>query len=325
MQWNTAKNAGRNYEMKAANYIGVFIESIVGDEITVRITPVTGVADNAAPAAPAGLFATSGGSKRVSLYDSFDGRGGTHLARLGRQAWTTSTLPPSPAPLLPPTLAAPPRRPDSLAAGVRQLLHRHLVGDGRQHPAGVLGRTPPALTARSRRRRGRIHGVTAVARLAEWRRRDLAPPQGRGRRRLCAVCRLQTCTADRGTAAASTIVPSIALAKGFAPLLCDALISNARPDNWFLLFRRGLRLAQYPARCRHRTARGVRRAQPGSRRLRRRLRARVDIVAFIGPVMSAPLVEDARAERTSPPTIRSGPPSVFTVPAPPRIAAIQTS
>jgi hypothetical protein len=57
MAWNTAKNAGRNYEMKAANYIGIFIEGIAGDEITARICPITGVADQAAPAAPSGSFA----------------------------------------------------------------------------------------------------------------------------------------------------------------------------------------------------------------------------------------------------------------------------
>jgi hypothetical protein len=59
LHWQTGKrNFGRNADLKAANYIGFFVERVeLNGDIVGRITPVSGVADRAAAAAPAGSFA----------------------------------------------------------------------------------------------------------------------------------------------------------------------------------------------------------------------------------------------------------------------------
>ncbi len=55
--WNLGKLDGNYEQLKAANYIGFFIESISGNDIVGRITPVTAVIDPSAPQAPVGSFA----------------------------------------------------------------------------------------------------------------------------------------------------------------------------------------------------------------------------------------------------------------------------
>jgi hypothetical protein len=56
--WNQGKLASRFTDLKAANYIGLFIENVVGDTIVARITPVTAATlDPSAGAAPSGSFA----------------------------------------------------------------------------------------------------------------------------------------------------------------------------------------------------------------------------------------------------------------------------
>ena len=50
------KKNGRNADLKAANFIGVFIEGISSGDVIARITPVTGIYDGNAGPAPAGAF-----------------------------------------------------------------------------------------------------------------------------------------------------------------------------------------------------------------------------------------------------------------------------
>jgi hypothetical protein len=58
LYWNQGKVLGQLTHVKAANFIGVFIESVVGSTITGRITPVTvATLDSGAAAAPSGAFA----------------------------------------------------------------------------------------------------------------------------------------------------------------------------------------------------------------------------------------------------------------------------
>jgi hypothetical protein len=49
------KNNGRFADFKVANYIGFFLESIVGNEIVGRVIPISGLAVGGAPA-PNGAF-----------------------------------------------------------------------------------------------------------------------------------------------------------------------------------------------------------------------------------------------------------------------------
>jgi Flp pilus assembly protein TadG len=50
------KKAGRTADLKAANFIGIFVEGMQGNDVVARITPVTGVYDGSAGAAPQGAF-----------------------------------------------------------------------------------------------------------------------------------------------------------------------------------------------------------------------------------------------------------------------------
>lgn len=54
--WNTGKQQGRTADLKAANYIGFFIEGMQGNDVIGRITPVTGLIDGTGGPAPAGAF-----------------------------------------------------------------------------------------------------------------------------------------------------------------------------------------------------------------------------------------------------------------------------
>jgi len=59
LYWNQGKQAGHAADLKASNYIGVFIESVAANgDVTLRITPgASGVIDSGAAAAPSGSFA----------------------------------------------------------------------------------------------------------------------------------------------------------------------------------------------------------------------------------------------------------------------------
>lgn len=54
--WNSGKRNGRNADLKAANFIGFFIERMNGGDVVGRITPVSGLIDGNAGPAPAGAF-----------------------------------------------------------------------------------------------------------------------------------------------------------------------------------------------------------------------------------------------------------------------------
>jgi Flp pilus assembly protein TadG len=51
----TGKMNGKNADLKVANFIGIFIEGMVGDEVVARITPVPGILNGSGPA-PQGMF-----------------------------------------------------------------------------------------------------------------------------------------------------------------------------------------------------------------------------------------------------------------------------
>jgi Flp pilus assembly protein TadG len=58
LYWNQGKQAGHAADLKAANYIGLFIESVdASGNVTARITPATGVIDSGAGPAPSNAFA----------------------------------------------------------------------------------------------------------------------------------------------------------------------------------------------------------------------------------------------------------------------------
>jgi Flp pilus assembly protein TadG len=58
LYWNQGKQQGHTADLKASNYIGLFIESVDAmGNVTARITPVTGTLDSGAGAAPTGSFA----------------------------------------------------------------------------------------------------------------------------------------------------------------------------------------------------------------------------------------------------------------------------
>ena len=54
--YDLGKANGRNASLKAANFIGFFIEGMNGGDVLGRITPVGGIVDATAGAAPAGAF-----------------------------------------------------------------------------------------------------------------------------------------------------------------------------------------------------------------------------------------------------------------------------
>ena len=54
--YDTGKQNGRNADLKVANYIGFYIESISGNNVYGRITPVSGLIKGNGGPAPAGAF-----------------------------------------------------------------------------------------------------------------------------------------------------------------------------------------------------------------------------------------------------------------------------
>jgi hypothetical protein len=50
------KKNGRNADLKAANFIGVFVEGLQGNDVRARIVPIPGILDDAAGPAPPGAF-----------------------------------------------------------------------------------------------------------------------------------------------------------------------------------------------------------------------------------------------------------------------------
>jgi len=54
--YETGKHNGRNASLKVANWIGVFVESVGGGQVTGRITPVSGLNKGQLGPAPAGSF-----------------------------------------------------------------------------------------------------------------------------------------------------------------------------------------------------------------------------------------------------------------------------
>jgi hypothetical protein len=54
--WNVGKQNGRPADLKAANYVGFFVEGLQGNDVIGRITPVSGLVDGDAAPAPAGAF-----------------------------------------------------------------------------------------------------------------------------------------------------------------------------------------------------------------------------------------------------------------------------
>ena len=54
--YDTGKRNGRNADLTTANYIGIFIEGMQGNDVIARITPVSGILDGDAGPAPAGAF-----------------------------------------------------------------------------------------------------------------------------------------------------------------------------------------------------------------------------------------------------------------------------
>jgi Flp pilus assembly protein TadG len=56
LYWNEGKRNGRTADLKAANFIGFFIEGMRGNDVVGRITPVSGLVDGHAGDAPQGSF-----------------------------------------------------------------------------------------------------------------------------------------------------------------------------------------------------------------------------------------------------------------------------
>jgi len=54
--WNAGKENGRNADLKAANFLGFFVESVQGNDIKGRIVPATALLDSAAGPAPINSF-----------------------------------------------------------------------------------------------------------------------------------------------------------------------------------------------------------------------------------------------------------------------------
>ena len=54
--WNLGKQSGRFNDLRAANYIGFFIEGLSGNDVIGRIAPVTAFVDSSAAPAPPGAF-----------------------------------------------------------------------------------------------------------------------------------------------------------------------------------------------------------------------------------------------------------------------------
>jgi len=57
--WNQGKMNGRNADLKAANFLGFFVEAVVGNDIKGRIVPATALIDSSAGPAPINSFARS--------------------------------------------------------------------------------------------------------------------------------------------------------------------------------------------------------------------------------------------------------------------------
>jgi len=54
--YDSGKQNGRNVDLKAANFLGFFIEGMQGNDVVGRITPVSGILDGGAGPAPQGAF-----------------------------------------------------------------------------------------------------------------------------------------------------------------------------------------------------------------------------------------------------------------------------
>jgi len=57
--YNVGKQSGRNADLKAANFIGFFVEGMQGNDVTGRIMPTSGLLDSSFGPAPAGAFPRS--------------------------------------------------------------------------------------------------------------------------------------------------------------------------------------------------------------------------------------------------------------------------
>jgi hypothetical protein len=55
--FNVGKKNGRNADLKAANFVGFFVEGLVGNDVRGRLTPASGLLDSSAGAPPSGAFA----------------------------------------------------------------------------------------------------------------------------------------------------------------------------------------------------------------------------------------------------------------------------
>lgn len=57
MYWNEGKRNGRTADLKAANFLGFFVEGVVGNDVRGRIVPATALLDSGAGPAPINSFA----------------------------------------------------------------------------------------------------------------------------------------------------------------------------------------------------------------------------------------------------------------------------